>query len=136
MIGKTPARSAVNSTVFGCPRSTISAMAGRSSLTCSTEVKRTRLPFFSRAVGPSTVSQVDVYWFDDTGRGQVRVPASWRLLYKDGETWKPVSAASDYGVAKDAWNTLRFAPVTTSGLRLEVTLQSEWSAGIQEWRVR
>ena len=26
-----------------------------------------------------------VYWFDDTGRGQVRVPASWRVLYKDGD---------------------------------------------------
>jgi DUF1680 family protein len=85
---------------------------------------------------PSTVSQIEVYWFDDTGRGQVRVPASWRLLYKDGETWKPVSAVSEYGVAKDAWNTLRFTPVTTSGLRLEVTLQPAWSAGIQEWRVK
>ena len=34
---------------------------------------------------PSTVSETQVYWFDDTGRGGVRVPKSWRLLYKDGE---------------------------------------------------
>ena len=27
-------------------------------------------------------------------------------------------------------------PVTTSGLRLEVVLPPEWSAGIQEWKVR
>jgi len=27
-------------------------------------------------------------------------------------------------------------PVTTSGLRLEVVLQPERSAGIQEWKVR
>jgi uncharacterized protein len=85
---------------------------------------------------PATVSQVDVYWFDDTGRGQVRVPASWRLHYKDGDVWKPVTASGDHGVAKDAWNTLRFTPVTTGGLRLEVTLQPKWSAGIQEWRVK
>jgi hypothetical protein len=85
---------------------------------------------------PSTVSQVQLYWFDDTGRGQVRAPASWRLLYKDGDAWKPVAPAGEYGVARDAWNTLRFAPVTTTGLRVEVTLQKEWSAGIQEWRVR
>jgi hypothetical protein len=26
--------------------------------------------------------------------------------------------------------------VTTTGLRLEVVLQPEWSAGIQEWKVR
>ena len=31
------------------------------------------------------VSEVEVYWFDDTGHGQVRVPASWRLLYKNGD---------------------------------------------------
>jgi hypothetical protein len=39
-------------------------------------------------------------------------------------------------VAKDAFNAVTFAPVTTTGLRLEVTLQTEWSAGIQEWKVR
>src|SRR4051812_36700602 len=32
---------------------------------------------------PSTVSEAQVYWFDDTGRGGVRVPQSWRLLYRD-----------------------------------------------------
>jgi DUF1680 family protein len=85
---------------------------------------------------PAAVSQVEVYWFDDTGRGQVRVPASWRVLYKDGDTWKPVAPGGPYGVAKDAWNTVRFTPVTTSGLRLEVTMQPEWSAGVQEWKVR
>jgi len=29
-----------------------------------------------------------------------------------------------------------FTPVTTSGLRLEVTLQPGYSAGIQEWDVK
>jgi uncharacterized protein len=85
---------------------------------------------------PASVSEVQVYWFDDTGRGQVRVPASWRVLYKDGDQWIPVSASGSYGVAKDAYNTVRFTPVTTSGLRLEVTMQPEWSAGVQEWKAR
>jgi DUF1680 family protein len=85
---------------------------------------------------PTTVSEVEVYWFDDTGRGQVRVPASWRVLYKDGADWKPVAAQGPYGVEKDRFNRVTFDPVTTSGLRLEVTLQPEWSAGIQEWKVR
>ena len=39
---------------------------------------------------PATVSESEVYWFDDTGRGGVRVPASWRLLYKNGDQWMPV----------------------------------------------
>lgn len=85
---------------------------------------------------PATVSEVEVYWFDDTGRGQVRVPASWRVLYKDGADWKPVAAQGPYGVEKDRFNRVTFVPVTTSGLRLEVTLQPEWSAGIQEWKVK
>ena len=57
---------------------------------------------------PASVSEAQVYWFDDTGRGGVRVPKSWRLLYKDGNDWKPVEAAGEYGVARDAYNTVRF----------------------------
>jgi len=85
---------------------------------------------------PATVSQVEVYWFDDTGRGEVRVPQSWRVLYKDGVEWKPVENASPYGVEKDRYNKVSFKPVTTSGLRLEVTMQPNWSAGLQEWKVK
>ncbi|MGH9160058.1 MAG: glycoside hydrolase family 127 protein [Vicinamibacteraceae bacterium] len=84
----------------------------------------------------ATVSRVEVYWFDDTGRGEVRVPASWRILYKEGTEWKPVEASDAYGVAKDRFNNVTFEPVTTSGLRLEVTMQPKWSAGLQEWRVK
>jgi len=84
---------------------------------------------------PATVSASSVYWFDDTGHGSVRVPASWRLLYKDGAAWKPVAAAGPYGVARDGFNRVSFAPVTTSALRLEVTMQPQFSAGLQEWTV-
>ena len=84
----------------------------------------------------ATVSQVELYWFDDTGRGEVRVPASWRLLYKEGDQWKPVETGDAYGVEKDRYNRLTFNPVTTGGLRLEVIMQPNWSAGIQEWRVK
>src|SRR5262249_7538261 len=85
---------------------------------------------------PSTVSQAELYWFDDTGRGEVRVPASWRILYKDGAAWKPVENLDPYGVEKDRYNKVRFKPLPTTGLRLEVTMQPNWSAGIQEWKVK
>lgn len=84
----------------------------------------------------AAVSQAEVYWFDDTGRGEVRVPASWRILYKVGEEWKPVENIEPYGVEKDRYNKITFKPVTTTALRLEVTMQPNWSAGIQEWKVR
>jgi DUF1680 family protein len=85
---------------------------------------------------PATISRVELYWFDDTGHGQVRVPASWRVLYKDGDAWTPLPTGDAYAVARDAFNTVTFRPLTTTGLRLEVTMQPEFSAGIQEWRVK
>jgi uncharacterized protein len=85
---------------------------------------------------PSTISETQVYWFDDTGRGGVRVPKSWRLLYKEGNDWKPVEASGDYGVARDAYNTVRFKPVTTSALRIELVMQPNVSAGVQEWKIK
>jgi hypothetical protein len=87
-----------------------------------------------------TVSESNLYWFDDTGHGGVRVPASWRILYKEGNEWKPVEATSAYGAARDQYNRVTFKPVTTTGLRLEVTMQPKvqgcCSAGIQRWRVK
>lgn len=85
---------------------------------------------------PRTYAGVAVQWFDDTGRGACRVPKSWRALWKDGTEWKPVALASgSFGVAKDALNEARFAPVTTRALRLEVELADGVSGGLLEWRV-
>jgi hypothetical protein len=84
---------------------------------------------------PRWISSASVYWFDDTGRGRCRVPASWRLLYREGERWRPVPAPSGYGVRRDAYNRVEFDPVKTATLRLEVTLQRDYSGGILEWRL-
>ncbi|WP_165249326.1 glycoside hydrolase family 127 protein [Paludisphaera soli] len=85
--------------------------------------------------GPRTIRGVRAYWFDDTGRGECRVPASWRVEYRDGDAWRPVAAESPYGVARDAWNAVPFAPVATDALRLVVQLQPGWAAGVHEWKV-
>ena len=85
---------------------------------------------------PVTVSEASVYWFDDTGGGECRVPASWALFYKAGANWVPVKARGAFGTAKDAYNTVRFAPVSATGMRLEVELQKNFSSGVQEWKVK
>lgn len=85
---------------------------------------------------PKEVSAVDVYWFDDTGKGECRVPKSWRVYYADRGGWKPVAEAVSGPLTKDRWNTLSFAPVKTPALRLEVELQSGYSGGILEWRLK
>ncbi|SPE34860.1 hypothetical protein SBA3_2190002 [Candidatus Sulfopaludibacter sp. SbA3] len=85
---------------------------------------------------PAKVSECGLYWFDDTGQGGVRVPDSWRLLYKDGDVWKPVETLDDYRVDRNKFNTVKFTPVTTTALRLEVQAQSNFSMGLQKWTVR
>jgi len=85
---------------------------------------------------PTQVASASVYWFDDTGQGQCRVPESWRLMYRDGERWKPVEAKGDYGIAKDRFNEVAFEPVTTDALRIEARLREDYSGGILEWKVR
>ena len=83
-----------------------------------------------------TLSSASVYWYDDTGHGECRVPKSWRLLYKDGDTFKPVVVEAAYGTDKDQFNSVQFAPVTTSTLKLEIQLQEGFSGGILEWKVK
>jgi DUF1680 family protein len=84
---------------------------------------------------PTRVGAVAIYWFDDSGQGQCRVPASWRLLARLHDQWQPVAATDPFGVAKDTWNRLRFAPVTATALRIEAQLQPGVSGGILEWTI-
>ena len=84
---------------------------------------------------PRKVSRVEVYWLDDTGRGECRLPASWKLLCRKGDKWVEVDKPSGYGCAGDNYNVTRFTPVTTDGLRIEIQLQKEWAAGVHEWRI-
>ena len=86
---------------------------------------------------PYTVSNVQVYWLDfDHYDGNFRVPESWKLYYKSGNSWKEVEALGEYGVKKDCYNSLDFKPVKTNGLRISVQLQKGESGGIIEWKVK
>jgi DUF1680 family protein len=84
---------------------------------------------------PEKVSAVEVYWFDDTGVGECRLPKSWQLLYRDKDQWKPVANPSGYGCEGDKYNRATFDAVETDGLRLEVQQPEGFSSGIHEWRV-
>jgi DUF1680 family protein len=82
---------------------------------------------------PHQLSSVKVYWFDDTGRGACRVPEDWRILARDADgQFQPVKNRGAYGTERDMFNKVEFEPVTTTAIKLEIDLQQEWSAGIQE----
>lgn len=85
---------------------------------------------------PRMVRAAELYWFDDTGRGKCRVPASWRLLYRGNEQWLPVDTSDEFGVARDRYNKVTFKPVTTDALRIEVQLKPDFSGGVLEWNIR
>jgi hypothetical protein len=85
---------------------------------------------------PKKVAAVEVYWFDDTGKGQCRLPASWRLLYREGDKWMDVAEPSARPMTADKWNTFSFRPVKTAALRIEAQLQPGYSAGLLRWNVK
>lgn len=85
---------------------------------------------------PTEVKNVQVYWLDfDHYDGNFRVPESWTLYYRDGDTWKEVETTDHYGVAKDCYNSVDFTPVTTTALKISAKLQDGASGGVIEWKV-
>jgi len=87
---------------------------------------------------PESLKGCAVYWFDDTGKGACRLPASWKVqsLDSDGQ-WIDVPVSGDYPVAKDKLCEVTFArPVTTRMLRLSVQLQPNVSGGVLEWKLQ
>ena len=83
------------------------------------------------------VSNVQVYWLDfNHYDGNFRTPESWTLYYKDANgEWQEVADHSPYTVRKDCYNSVDFAPVKTTGLKILAKLQQGESGGVLEWKV-
>jgi DUF1680 family protein len=84
---------------------------------------------------PRKLSSSRVYWFDDTGRGQCRVPESWSLSYRENGEWKPVELlpGESYGCGADRFQSVRFREVVTDAVRMDVASRESVSAGVLEW---
>ncbi len=85
--------------------------------------------------GTHSVSSCKVYWYDDGPDGGCRIPAEWKVYYKKDGVWAPVKNITPYEISKDRYNRVRFEPVTTTGLKLEVRLPPDNSSGMHEWIV-
>jgi len=86
---------------------------------------------------PEQVGTARVYFFDDEViQGGCRIPKSWRILYLENGTWKPVYTPDGFKITKNAWNEVQFEPVKTAALRVEMTFQDGVSGGVHEWEVR
>lgn len=83
---------------------------------------------------PTALSGIEVYWLDDTGKGECKVPQSWRLMYKDGDDWKQVIDGNGYATQQNMYNRTAFTEVTTTAVRIELQMQRNWSAGVLQVR--
>jgi DUF1680 family protein len=85
---------------------------------------------------PQEISSSSVFWFDDAPWGGCRVPKSWKLYYKDKDSqWQPVQNTGEYKTVKGKSNRVKFEPVTTTSLKLEVALPEKNASGLFEWSV-
>ena len=64
----------------------------------------------------------------------MKLPKSWRLLCKHGDAWQPIETRDPYGLKPDHDNEVRFTPVTTAAVRMEIEM-SDSPCGIQEWLI-
>ena len=61
------------------------------------------------------------------------MPKAWSLLVRRGESWTSVQpVAGGFGVAKDAWQEVGFAPLECDGFKLVIEQQDGWSSGVLE----
>ncbi|MDR3188444.1 MAG: glycoside hydrolase family 127 protein [Prevotellaceae bacterium] len=85
---------------------------------------------------PQEISAAAVFWFDDAPWGGCRVPKSWKLYYRAADgSWQPVQSTGDYPTVKGENNRVKFEPVATTAVKLEVVLPEQNAAGIFEWSV-
>jgi hypothetical protein len=81
------------------------------------------------------VRGVEVFWFDDTGKGGCRVPAAAQLSVFTDDEWMPAKPAFGVPVARDKMNRLEITPVRTTAIQLKIELQEGFSGGLLELRV-
>lgn len=79
---------------------------------------------------PHEISRARLYWFENAGFGDCRMPASWRLLAWDGE-WRELVTCG--GCEPNQENISTFPPIRTNRVRLEIQLQEGWSGGLQQF---
>ena len=81
------------------------------------------------------VWSAEVFWATKDHDSPLKLPKSWRVLYRQGQEWKEVQAAGAYPVRTDDFSSIHFEAVTTPALRIEAQLADDATAGLFEWGV-
>lgn len=82
---------------------------------------------------PQTFSTANIYW-QKSKDGGITLPESWKLYYKDGDTFKAIKTKK-YPVYEDGKaSDISFKEVTSETFKLEIKLASK-PAGLYEWEM-
>jgi DUF1680 family protein len=110
----------------------------------STEQPRALLHFWPHKGGtewvqytwkkPVVAKAIKLYWFDDTGRGECKIPTSWKLQAQINGNWQDVKLKTT-SFKLNAWCESTFEKVSTTALRVVIEQQPNWASGIHEWKV-
>ncbi len=73
-----------------------------------------------------------VYWGERIRGVDLALPRAWRVLYQEGDEWREVKTSDEYTLRLDLPNEVRFSPIKTRAIRLEIDTATSPSA-IQEW---
>ncbi|MBQ9812320.1 MAG: glycoside hydrolase family 127 protein, partial [Thermoguttaceae bacterium] len=87
---------------------------------------------------PRKLTSATVYWFDDDPTGGCRVPASWKIVYREPGSyeWKEVRTNDEYSCDRDRDVVVNFEEITASKVRIVAQLQENYSGGILRWIVK
>lgn len=84
-----------------------------------------------------TLNACEIYWYDDGG--DTGVPGSFYLEYLDENgQWKKAVMKTEWkdAIKKDQYNQILLEPVTTTELRLVMTVaEGKYAVGIYRWKV-
>ena len=79
------------------------------------------------------VSGVNVYWFDDSGKGKCRLPESWKVEWRTAAKAPWRDAGGIAGIEKNRFSKISFpSPVKAQAMRILVKLKPGFSGGILE----
>jgi len=80
------------------------------------------------------ISAARVYWIKSNS-GKIRLPDSWKILYKSNGNWTRVYSEDDYMITGNKFDLIEFETVRSDSFRLEVQFNNHYSAGIYEWEL-
>jgi hypothetical protein len=81
-----------------------------------------------------TVVSCEIFWAQQTDKGWLVEPQSWKIQYLVGDEWRDVEVQDGYGFNPNRFTRVNFKPVKTTALRIDAQTKPKKSAGIFEWR--